>query len=60
MGRGIFIKHHSCSSNIQCLLALLAIVITVFLIGCTDGSEAEDQLDNSLFLLNLPANRWVK
>ena len=60
MGRGISTKHHSCTSKIQCLAALIAIVITVFLIGCTNGSDVENQLDNSLYLLNLPANRWVK
>ena len=38
----------------------MAIITTVFLIGCTDSSDVENQLDNSLFLLNLPANRWVK
>ena len=60
MEGGISTKHHICSSNLRYLAALLAIVITAVLIGCTDGSEAEEQLDNSLFLLNLPANRWVK
>ena len=60
MEGGISTKHHICSSNLRYLAALLAIVITAVLTGCTDGSEAEEQLDNSLFLLNLPANRWVK
>ncbi|GMR05602.1 MAG: hypothetical protein BMS9Abin25_0177 [Gammaproteobacteria bacterium] len=41
-------------------LPLAAIVLTVFLIGCTDSSDIEDQLDNSIFLLNLPPNRWVR
>ncbi len=40
---------------------VIFIFLTAFcLVGCTDGPDIEDQLDNYFFILNLPANRWVK
>ena len=53
-------RHHSSVSNTRRLVLLAAIFTAVFLSGCTNEADIEDQLENSLFLMNLPANRWVK
>ncbi len=46
--------------NARSLLLLATISKAVLLTGCTEGTDADDQLENALFLLNLPANRWIK
>lgn len=60
MGCNFSTGRHSHIIAIKHLVALATIILAVFLISCTSGTDVDDQLDNSVFLLNLPANRWVK
>ncbi len=42
------------------LIHCLMIATFVYLTGCTKASDEDAQLENTLFLINLPANRWIK
>ena len=48
------------ATSLAHLIAAVVILSAGILIGCSDDSDVDAQLENSLFLLNLPANRWVK
>ncbi|MEJ2533848.1 MAG: hypothetical protein P8Y92_18915 [Halioglobus sp.] len=42
------------------LIALFIVAIVACLTGCTNHSDEDEQLENTFFLMNLPANRWVE
>jgi len=50
-------KNSTGSTRFLALFFLLGIFYTA---GCSDKSDIDYQLENSIFLLNLPANRWIK
>lgn len=42
------------------LITCLIVAGLFYLTGCTDSSDEADQIENSLFLINLPSNQWTK
>lgn len=42
------------------LIACILAANLCYLTGCTNNSDEDDQIENTLFLLDLPANRWIK
>lgn len=55
-----FIHHHRFSSIRRWRLLFAVTISWPFLSGCINENDIDDQLENALFLSNLPANRWVK
>lgn len=60
MGRKASPRCYGSTQNARWLVFFAATFAAVLLPSCTKSTDPEDLLENSLFLLNLPANRWIK
>ena len=49
-----------CTAMVNRVTSFFTVAIVVCLTGCTNNSDEDEQLENTFFLMNLPANRWIE